>query len=250
LLSEVQQALAALHWRKNEEPLDIFLLGEAPPRIESVLADQGRVHRPGECGQFGGEFGSESEIYWGAIALALDGNVQWAGSSRLNLLPAELRPKRRRWQYAPTYALLGANAVLSAALMMGPVVHRQLLLRQYQQEMGRVAKVATDVDRVQQRQKPLQGRLELLDAFQMHGRQPLDALSEIAQKLTPDAWLTQFSFRQRQIEMVGSAKEAAELLRALQRSPQFEEVKFDGALTRDSSGTEHFRLRMRLKANP
>ncbi len=68
--------------------------------------------------------------------------------------------------------------------------------------------------------------------------------------LPADAWVNFLTYRQGQLELIGMAKSASALLPLLQASPQLEDVKFNGALTRDPSGAERFRLQMKLKGRP
>jgi hypothetical protein len=95
-------------------------------------------------------------------------------------------------------------------------------------------------------------RQELLafDAFQQHGRQPLEALNEIARKLPSDTWVNIYTCKKGLAELTGSAKAASPLLSLFQSSSQFQDVKFNGALSQDSSGAERFRLQLRLKEKP
>ena len=41
-------------------------------------------------------------------------DLAWRDADRVNLLPVEMRPSRRRWRYAPTYALIAVNVLLLA----------------------------------------------------------------------------------------------------------------------------------------
>jgi general secretion pathway protein L len=166
---------------------------------------------------------------------------------RLNLVPRELRPVRRRWQRLPTYALLGANAVLLLALLLRAPVQNLLLLHQYQKEIARLKLPTDEMKGVLQRDKDLRRNLLLLQEFEQHGRQPLDSLNEVSTRLPQEAWLSQFTWRKNQIELTGIAKSASSLLSLYQASPQFEDVKFNGALTEDPAGMERFRLEMRTK---
>jgi Tfp pilus assembly protein PilN len=215
--------------------------------MEEALGSLGRVHHLRNWLQAEELSSAQTEEHWGALALAVDG-LSWMGSYPLNLLPRKLRPARRRWRYAPTYALLAANALLLVAVGLRAPVQERFLVRQYRQEIAGVQQGSNQIEQVLQKEKKLRHRLELLREFQERGGQPLEALTEIAQRLPPDAWLNLFTYRQGQIELMGMGKSASTLLPLLQASPQLEEVKFNGALTRDASGTERFRLQMRLKA--
>ena len=50
------------------------------------------------------------------------------------------------------------------------------------------------------------------------------------------------------VELAGTAKSASAVLPALQTSAQLQDVQFRGALTRESSGAEHFQMQIKLRA--
>src|SRR5271155_2205993 len=188
--------------------------------------------------------------YWGAAVVALSVLRGRRRAYSLNLLPSELRPLRPHSRHLITYALLFANAVLLLALGLRVPVQNYVLLRQYQKEIAGVKVRAGEMRSLLERERAMREELLALDALQQRGRQPLDALEDIAQKLPQDAWLNVFSCRKGQIELTGSAKAASPLLPLFQSSPQFQDVKFTGALTQDAAGAEHFRLQMKLKEKP
>jgi Tfp pilus assembly protein PilN len=187
--------------------------------------------------------------FWGAIALAL-GGLNWRGDYRLNLLPAELRPSRRRWRNAPLFALVALNAILLLGLAARGPLQRYLMLRRYDSEIARLERGAALVERQIRKEQRVEDRLATLRDFQQRGRRPLDALGEIAQKLPPDAWVGLYACRQGQVDISGTAKSASAVLPALKASPQFQDVQFAGGLTRDNDGGEHFHIQMKLKEMP
>jgi len=246
IISELQQALSTLRWQEGEKPA-ILLSGAVPEPVAQALGKLGTVERfELRLGREGMTPDTHLGEFWGAVAVA----VAAIGRGRpyqLNLVPRALRPSRRRWQRLPTYALLGANAALLLAIALRPSVQNLVLLHQYQRQIAALQQQTDEMKGVLQKEKDLRQTILLLEGFEQRGRQPLQALNEVAKQLPPDAWLNLFTWRKNQIELVGTAKSASSLLPLFQASPQFEEVKFNGALTQDPSGMERFRLEMRTK---
>jgi Tfp pilus assembly protein PilN len=183
----------------------------------------------------------------GAAALALAG-FRGSGNYQLNLLPRELRARPQRWRNTPTYTLLALNVLLLVALVARRPLQQQVLLRRYQQELTSLERPASLIERELKKTERLEQRLGTLADFQQHGRQPLDALGEIAQKLPPDAWVSGFTCRNGQVDISGTAKAASAVLPALQASTQFDDVQFRGGLTREGGGAERFQIQMKLRA--
>jgi Tfp pilus assembly protein PilN len=250
---QIRQALATLRSSRSE-PFTVLLAGAQSREWQEALAEFGTVEHLGRyCGaeelmNAAGMDSAELEEHWGAIALALDG-LSWTGDYRLNLLPKELRLARRRWQNAPTYALLAVNVLLLAALLARAPLQRSVMLKRYDSEISRVDKNASQVERQIRKEQQIGQRLETLRQFEQQGRQPLDALSEIAQKLPPEAWVNSYSYRQGEVSLSGTAKSASAVLPALKASAELQDVQFRGALTRESSGAERFQMQIKLRAS-
>jgi Tfp pilus assembly protein PilN len=247
IILELQQALSTLRWHEGEKPAILFS-GTIPDSVQQALGDFGTVESfEARLRREGLTVDTRLDELLGAVAVAVAGIGRGRRHYRLNLVPRELRPVRRRWQRLPTYALLGANAVLLLALLLRAPVQNLVLLHQYQKEIARLKLPTDEMKGVLERDKDLRRKLLVLQEFEQHGRQPLDSLNEVATRLPPEAWLSLFTWRKNQIELTGTAKSASSLLSLFQASPQFEDVKFNGALTEDSSGMERFRLQMRAK---
>jgi Tfp pilus assembly protein PilN len=248
LASELQQAFATLRW-KEDSSVQILLAGSSGLVLEPVLSPFGKVGRLKNWLGLQGEQNLDREESLGAVALALEG-LAWRGANRINLLPAELRPSRRRWRYAPTYALVAANIILLLVFAVREPIQRQIVVRQYQREITKLQKVSNQAQDALDKQKQAYQRLELIRDFQLQGHESLDALAEVTQRLPADTWLNHFGYRLGQIDMNGTSKSAAALLPLLEASPQFTNVKFSGGLTRDPSGADRFRLQLQVKQRP
>ena len=67
----------------------------------------------------------------------------------------------------------------------------------------------------------------------------------------PDAaYLTEYAFRERTIEITGLAPSASQLLPVLEASPLFSGVEFSAPIVAQGAGLERFRIRLRLEAPP
>jgi Tfp pilus assembly protein PilN len=248
LLSEIRQAFATLRW-KESDAVRFIMVGSSLQPMEAALAELGQVCRIKDWLQVGELDGLDRGEYWGALALAVDG-LSWRRAHRLNLLPDELRTSKRRWRYVPTYALLAANVLLLATFGLREPIQRQFLLRQYKKEIASLEKASAQAQQSLGKQGQDYQRLESLRNFQDQAHRSLDALAEVAQRLPADTWLNTFAYRQGQVDLNGVAQSAAALLPVLQASPQFKNVKFGGALTRDPSGADRFRLQLQVKSQP
>lgn len=250
VMEQIQQAFSSLRWKENDN-YEALLARDVPEPLQCALASLGLVERLAEKISFPGFPGQPGlQRYLGAAAVALASLTRRRRPYCLNLLPAALRPAHNRLRHLPTYALLAANATLLLAISFRVPVQKYVLLRQYRQEIAGVHVRAEEMKELLQSGRAIRQELLAFDAFQQHGRQPIGALNEIARKLPSDAWINAFSCKKGQVEVSGSAKAASPLLPLFQSSSQFQDVKFNGALSLDSSGAERFRMQMRLKEKP
>jgi Fimbrial assembly protein (PilN) len=247
LFRQIRQAYSSLRWKESDGQA-VVVSGNLPEAVERGLASFGSLERLADKIKLPGLPEQPAlHNYAGAAATAL---CHLSGNRRsycLNLLPATMRPVRNQMRHLPTYTLLAANALLLLALGLRIPLQNYILLRQYRKEIAGLQMRAGEMKQLLHNGRTMRQELLALDAFQQHGRQPLDALNEVAQRLPPDVWLSSFSYKKGQVELNGSAKAASPLLPLFQSSLQFQDVKFNGALTHDASGAERFRLQMRLK---
>jgi general secretion pathway protein L len=247
VIAEIQRAVSTLRWHVGA-PVCVSLCGAVSESLEEALRRFGTVDHFETRLRSGGLDMAVALGEWiGAVSVALAGIRRRRGSYRINLLPAERRPVRQHWQQLPLYALLAANALLLAALGLRTPIQNYELLHQYRKETASLKPQVEEMNAVLEKDKQLRQTLILLEDFKKHGRQPLDALSDLTQRLPQDAWLNMFTWRKGQIDLMGTAKSASTLLPLIQASPQFSEVKFNGALTKDAAGMDHFRLEMRMR---
>lgn len=245
LTAAADQAFASLRWT---QPIPVVFTGTVSAEMETALAALGPRQLLPEWLRTAVGKAAVAEDSWGAIALAFDG-ADWFGTYRLNLLPVGLRARRRYLGYLPTYVLLAVNVLLLIALGLRAPLQRRVLLREYRDAIAAVQAPAARSQRELDKDKRIRQQLGLLLQFQQQGQRPLGLLANVTGKLPSDAWLNFFTYRGGELEIDGTAKSAAGVLSSLQSLPDVEDVRFGGALTRDDSGLEHFRIQMRVRGN-
>lgn len=249
LKGQIQLAFSSLRWKETDNYVTL-IARDVPEALQHELASLGSVEMLFKAVSFPGfPDGPGLQKYTGAASLALASLTPRRPYS-LNLLPADLRATSNRLRQLPTYTLLAANAVLLLAILVRVPIQNYVLLRQYHKEIAGVRVRADEMKQLLQSGRSMRQELLDLDAFQRRGRQPLDALNEIAQKLPPDTWANNFSCKKGVVEVSGSAKAASPLLNLFQSSSQFQDVKFNGALSQDTSGAERFHLQLHVKEKP
>ena len=250
IMAQIQLAFSSLRWKESGEYVAL-LVRAVPEPVRCALRSLGMVERLAEKIGFPGLPDRPGlQKYTGAAAVALASLTARRRPYCLNLLPAALRPASDRLRYLPTYALLAANVALLLAIGLRVPVENYFLLQQYRKEIAG-ARIRTDeMKQLLQSGRSMRQELLAFDAFQQHGRQPLEALNEIARKLPSDTWVNTYSCKKDLVELTGSAKAASPLLPLFQSSSQFQDVKFNGALSQDSAGAERFRLQLHLKEKP
>lgn len=250
IMAQIQLAFSSLRWKESGEYVAL-LVRAVPEPVRSALRSLGSVERLAQKISFPGLPDRPGlQKYTGAAAVALASLTPRHCPYRLNLLPAALRPTSARLRHLPTYALVAANVALLLAIGLRVPIENYVLLQQYRKEIAGIRVRSDEMKQLLQSGRSMRQELLAFDAFQQHGRQPLEALNEIARKLPSDTWVNTYSCKKDVVELTGSAKAASPLLPLFQSSLQFQDVRFNGALSQDSSGAERFRLQLRLKEKP
>jgi Tfp pilus assembly protein PilN len=179
--------------------------------------------------------------------------VAYAGPIRplsVNLLPREQRRSASRLRYVPG-AVLGSVALLLAiAALAYPSFsdrHYAGLLEAQIRIFAPLARKAVEADRdtIDER-----NRAQTLDNFKQQTRQDLDALNALTHLLAPPAWLNSLQLTRTAVSISGQTNQAAELIKLLDGSRQFQGSSFSLPIQR-SAGGDIFSIRSsRRTANP
>lgn len=180
-------------------------------------------------------------------ALLPGGSLASAAASqplRLNLLPAEQRAVHSRWGWVST-AVLASLAGLGVALLLAfPAIERERLLAQLRAETARLEPAAQRSAAALKANEQARGQVDELVKFRERTRTDLTALREATRLLPPPGWATQLDLTRTNLNLAGESPQAAELLRAFDGSPYFQNTEFTSPLSRSQTpGTDVFRLR-------
>jgi len=182
--------------------------------------------------------------------LALKGLVPVALD--INLIPPELRPRRRK-----SKRKLVAAAAACALLCL----FAALALRWDSSRAAEQARTSAQLGKLSREYKVLEAQREELarmeqlyeSAQRIASRDvgKLKVLRELTEIFPDDAWLTEFNYRadKSEIRLSGYALSASQLLPVLEQSDLFENVRFTSPITTDQRlRKEQFRLEMKLRA--
>ena len=188
---------------------------------------------------------AELSPYTNALALALQGE----GGPRGLELAVERQEALHR---APSMRTTAALAVLLTAVVASHLVSCGLRQQQRLAQLdGEIGVLKTRMGKVEAVNRRLQGQRAQLGYLEktITGRaRQSDLMRELTGLLPDAAYLTEYSFRERTIEITGLAPSASQLLPVLEASPLFSGVEFSAPIVAQGAGLERFRIRLRLES--
>jgi Tfp pilus assembly protein PilN len=184
--------------------------------------------------------------YLPALGLALRGIRETPLA--INLLPPESRRRPSRTGIYVMVALL-ALCLLGGVAWSGTVFFRQRAAEQaLDAELARLEGEVGGIRSMQERIEVARSRLEALRTLE-RGYVPLvELLRELTERIPDSAWVRDFSYSERGIQINGFAESASELIGVLEASPFFMNAAFLSAIVRDPEGLERFSIRMEIES--
>ncbi len=166
----------------------------------------------------------------------------------IDLLPAERRPRTRRWRRRLNYGLAALAVGLLITAMTLPVVHQRRTIAQLERMVRQTRQAADEARRLQQQVITLQRQARFVLDRKQATRPLIEVLEELSRQLPDDTWLTGLHYREGQLQIDGKSAAAAKLVELLENSPYFGNVHFVSPITQDRlSGLERFRISMDVK---
>ncbi len=162
-------------------------------------------------------------------------------SHPLNLLPTQLRASTSRIRYVPT-AVLAAIVVLAvvAFAAVKPIEDRKYMAA-LAREIARLEPEARKAAALDGAIENARNRSRQIDSFRRRSKQDLDALLEFTKLLPPPGYLEQLELTRTKVVLGGVTGQAAELLKVIDESPNFQASEFTIPLARVPAG-DGFRL--------
>jgi general secretion pathway protein L len=169
----------------------------------------------------------------------------------VNLIPPELRPRRKK---SMRKLFIGAAVCLLVCCVAVLAVRWDMSRAAQQEETAAVlGRLSREYKLVEAHRAELERSEKLYQtALQIESSDAgkLNILRELTEIIPDDAWLTEFNYKdeRREIRLSGYAVSASELLPILEQSDLFENVRFTSPITTDRRfKKEQFRLEMQVK---
>ena len=233
---------------EEETPVELFLVGadELLPETIGGLYPQTvplpEVLGAGETKVIKQEYGT----YVPAIAAALCGFKRKCALD-VNLLPAERRVQKSRWEMIPTYGLLAVNVLfLLVLLLLGPLQDKSYSER-LGQELERLGPAVKAFRVLETETGHWKKRVQLLKQHKNLNAELLAALANLSLILPKDSMVIELSLKDGIIRLLGTSGSAAALPKILEDSPYFKSAAFVAAITRDSQERERYRIQASLE---
>lgn len=216
-------------------------------KIIAILKERADVPKP-ELGnkKIQPELGIDRDIA-PAFGLALKG--VWNPPLQINFLPAELRRKPGKAGYY-VMIFLTVMLILSGLAWGGTYFMKQrMTMKSLDAELSRLRSEVANIDRIRSDSEELKKRLDYLSATRGGHASALEMLRELTQTIPETAWVREFTFSEKGLQLSGYADAASELIPILEDSPLFKDVVFLSTITKDKDGKEYFRIGLKLIEN-
>jgi general secretion pathway protein L len=195
--------------------------------------------------------GNTAPLLFVPAALALKGLKSTALD--INLIPPELRPRRKK---SMRKLVVGAAVgLLFCCIAVMAVRWDMSRAAEHEKTAAALGKLSREYKLVEAHRAELERSEKLYQtAMQIESGDAgkLNILRELTEIIPDDAWLTEFNYKdeRREIRLSGYAVSASELLPILEQSELFENVRFTSPITTDRRfKKEQFRLEMQVKLN-
>ncbi|MDM8522735.1 pilus assembly protein PilM [Desulfococcaceae bacterium HSG8] len=190
------------------------------------------------------EMGIPSHELVPAFGLALKG--LWKTPLQINLLPPESRKRPGKAGYY-MMIFLAIMVILSGLAWGGShFLKQKIILEELNAELKRLTSEIANIDRIRTGSQELEERLDYLNALRSGHIPALDILRELSQVIPETAWVREFRFSEKGMQIEGYAESASELIPLLEDSSVFRDVVFLSTITKEKNGRERFRVGLKL----
>jgi general secretion pathway protein L len=170
--------------------------------------------------------------------------VTWEDAwPKANLLPADLRPRRRTAGLRWTLALAAVVLLLGAAALITPLWQRDQVRTVLHAEVDRARAAAQEVDKLRgDLERARQGSVAVLQRKQEQPRM-IDLLRELTVRLPDGTWIQNLNLDKGEVQLRGESTQATALIALLEKSAGVHGVTFASPVTQVAqTGAERFNI--------
>ena len=182
-----------------------------------------------------------------ALGLALRG-LQ-SSESDINLLPSELRPKRKKFSIRTTLGLAAGVILLSLGVLAAKIIHNDVTLSSLESQLGEVKIQVGALEKIDLEFENLKRYVTIFNSIDQRTPLKLPVIQELTKILPRDTWLTDIYIIKNRIEIKGFSASVAKLIPLLENSKYFKDASFNGSIVRQNEG-DKFTIRAALDKVP
>lgn len=181
-----------------------------------------------------------------AIGLAL--RELKPGSIETNLLPATIRPKKKKANIRATFALFLGLLLLAAGYIFAEIYYKTTAMASLENQLSELKRQVAPLEKIDQSYESIEKFLNVITAIKKQSPPKLPILEELTKLIPKDTWLTDISIVNDKVEIRGVSAVASALIPILENSPRFKDTGFNGSIVKTPEG-ERFTIRFNLKAD-
>mgnify|MGYP002634765607 CR=1 FL=1 len=164
-----------------------------------------------------------------------------------NLLPQDLRPKRKKVNLKVTLALAATVVLLLVGWFVNGVIYTNKALSSLDEQLQEIKGQVASLEKIDLEYEALKHYVDILSTISKQYPDKLPVLDELSHSLPRDTWLTHLKVKQGEVEIKGYSPVASNLIPILEKSKTFKETSFVGTIISESAG-EKFTIHADLEA--
>jgi Tfp pilus assembly protein PilN len=165
-----------------------------------------------------------------------------------NLLPQNLRPKRRKANPKTSLALAVILLLCLAGWIGSQIHHNNKTLASLNGQLDEIKGEVSNLEKVDLEYISIQQYVNILNTINKQHPPKLPLLGRLSQSLPKDTWLTNIKFHKGEMEIKGFSPSASKLIPLIEKLPSFKKTGFVGTILRESTG-EKFTIRAKLESS-
>jgi Tfp pilus assembly PilM family ATPase len=253
IISELEKALSSCRNIEENESIDhIFISGGGTlaPQVIKQLEKETQVSTqfisiPGSVSPSLPESFSNYHMMT-ALSLAIRDSRKT--NFETNLLPQNLRPKRRKANPKTSLALAVILLLCLAGWIGSQIHHNNKTLASLNGQLDEIKGEVSNLEKVDLEYISIQQYVNILNTINKQHPPKLPLLGRLSQSLPKDTWLTNIKFHKGEMEIKGFSPSASKLIPLIEKLPSFKKTGFVGTILRESTG-EKFTIRAKLESS-